>query len=58
MFVFCEEYYCECEKFVDYELDKMVIWQQIMEFCYGKVEVIIGKQCYGFIGMVELFFEG
>ncbi len=58
MFVFREEYYKEREKPADHELDKMATWQQIMEACHGKAEVIIGKQRHGPIGTVELSFEG
>ncbi|GAB1363249.1 replicative DNA helicase [Rhodobacter sp.] len=58
MFVFREEYYKEREKPADHELDKMAAWQQVMEQCHGKAEVIIGKQRHGPIGTVELSFEG
>jgi len=58
MFVFREEYYREREKPADHELDKMAAWQDIMEKCHGKAEVIIGKQRHGPIGTVELSFEG
>ncbi len=58
MFVFREEYYKEREKPADHELEKMAAWQQIMEQCHGKAEVIIGKQRHGPIGTVELSFEG
>ncbi|KGJ04102.1 replicative DNA helicase [Paracoccus halophilus] len=57
MFVFREEYYREREKPADHDLDKMANWQQIMEACHGKAEVIIGKQRHGPIGTVELAFE-
>ncbi|WP_228156878.1 replicative DNA helicase [Fuscovulum blasticum] len=58
MFVFREEYYKEREKPADHELEKMAAWQQVMEQCHGKAEVIIGKQRHGPIGTVELSFEG
>ena len=58
MFVYREEYYREREKPADHELDKMAQWQQIMEQCHGKAEVILGKQRHGPIGTVELSFEG
>ena len=58
MFVFREEYYKEREKPADHELDKMAAWQQVMEACHGKAEVILGKQRHGPIGTVELSFEG
>ncbi|WP_294926818.1 replicative DNA helicase [uncultured Paracoccus sp.] len=58
MFVFREEYYREREKPADHDLDKMAAWQQVMESCHGKAEVIIGKQRHGPIGTVELSFEG
>ncbi|PZO67044.1 MAG: replicative DNA helicase [Paracoccus denitrificans] len=58
MFVFREEYYKEREKPADHELEKMAQWQQIMEACHGKAEVIIGKQRHGPIGTVELSFDG
>lgn len=58
MFVFREEYYREREKPADHDLDKMAAWQQMMEACHGKAEVIIGKQRHGPIGTVELSFEG
>ncbi|REF71749.1 MULTISPECIES: replicative DNA helicase [Paracoccus] len=58
MFVFREEYYREREKPADHDLDKMATWQQVMESCHGKAEVIIGKQRHGPIGTVELSFEG
>ena len=58
MFVFREEYYKEREKPADHELDKMAAWQEIMEKCHGKAEVVIGKQRHGPIGTVELSFEG
>lgn len=58
MFVFREEYYREREKPADHDLDAMAKWQQIMEQCHGKAELIIGKQRHGPIGTVELSFEG
>ncbi|AUH33994.1 replicative DNA helicase [Paracoccus tegillarcae] len=58
MFVYREEYYKEREKPGDHELDKMAEWQQKMEACHGKAEVILGKQRHGPIGTVELSFEG
>lgn len=58
MFVYREEYYREREKPSDHELDKMAAWQQVMEQCHGKAEVILGKQRHGPIGSVELSFEG
>ena len=58
MFVFREEYYREREKPSDSDLDAMAKWQQIMEQCHGKAEVILGKQRHGPIGTVELSFEG
>ncbi|SEC04693.1 replicative DNA helicase [Rhodobacter sp. 24-YEA-8] len=58
MFVYREEYYKEREKPGDHELEKMAAWQQIMEQCHGKAEVILGKQRHGPIGSVELSFEG
>ncbi|MEO6299123.1 MAG: replicative DNA helicase [Paracoccaceae bacterium] len=58
MFVYREEYYKEREKPGDHELEKMAQWQQIMESCHGKAEVVIGKQRHGPIGTVELAFEG
>lgn len=58
MFVYREEYYKEREKPGDHELDKMAAWQQVMEQCHGKAEVILGKQRHGPIGTVELSFEG
>lgn len=57
MFVFCEEYYVECEKLFEDSVN-FVEWQDWMNCFYGKVEVIIGKQCYGLIGIVDLLFEG
>jgi replicative DNA helicase len=58
MFVFREEYYKEREKPSDSDLDAMAKWQQVMEQCHGKAEVILGKQRHGPIGTVELSFEG
>ncbi|MRX49069.1 replicative DNA helicase [Paracoccus sp. S-4012] len=58
MFVFREEYYKEREKPADHDLEAMAKWQQVMESCHGKAEVIIGKQRHGPIGTVELAFEG
>ena len=58
MFVYRDEYYKECEKPGDHELEKMAQWQTIMENVHGKAEVIIGKQRHGPIGTVELAFEG
>jgi replicative DNA helicase len=58
MFVFREEYYKEREKPADDNLEAMAKWQETMERCHGKAEVIIGKQRHGPIGTVELSFEG
>lgn len=57
LFVFCEEYYLFKieldEGFLEYE-----VWCDNMEWLKGKVEIIIVKQCYGLIGIVNLYFEG
>ncbi|MEL7214782.1 MAG: replicative DNA helicase, partial [Pseudomonadota bacterium] len=58
MFVYREEYYAEREKPSEDRLEEMASWQQRMERCAGKAEVIIGKQRHGPIGTVELAFEG
>ncbi|TRD20836.1 replicative DNA helicase [Palleronia caenipelagi] len=57
MFVFREEYYKEREKPADDNLEAMAKWQDTMERCHGKAEVIIGKQRHGPIGSVDLSFE-
>lgn len=57
MFVFREEYYREREKPSEHDLAAMADWQQKMESCHGKAEVILGKQRHGPIGTVELAFE-
>lgn len=58
MFVYREEYYAEREKPSEEKLDQMNDWQQRMDRCAGKAEVIIGKQRHGPVGAVELGFEG
>ena len=58
MFVYREEYYAEREKPSEENLEKMTEWQQKMDRCSGKAEVIIGKQRHGPIGTVEMAFEG
>ncbi|WP_172328059.1 replicative DNA helicase [Mangrovicoccus sp. HB161399] len=58
MFVYREEYYKEREKPSDDNLEAMAKWQETMERCHGKAEVILGKQRHGPIGTVELSFEG
>ncbi|MGC9418547.1 MAG: replicative DNA helicase [Rhodovulum sp.] len=58
MFVYRDEYYKEREKPGEDNLEAMAKWQEVMERCHGKAEVIIGKQRHGPIGTVELSFEG
>ncbi|MBB5516517.1 replicative DNA helicase [Rubricella aquisinus] len=58
MFVYREEYYAEREKPSEDKLEAMDAWQQRMDRCAGKAEVIIGKQRHGPVGSVELGFEG
>jgi replicative DNA helicase len=58
MFVYREEYYAEREKPSEEKLEAMDAWQQRMDRCAGKAEVIIGKQRHGPVGSVELGFEG
>ena len=58
MFVFREEYYVERAKPELKPADKFRDWQNKMQACAGKAEVILGKQRHGPIGVVELAFDG
>ena len=58
LFIFREEYYKEREKPGDQDLDALIKWQEEMEQIHGKAELIIGKQCHGPVGTVDLAFDG
>lgn len=57
LFVFREAYYLEREKPSEDQNGKMAQWQEKMEECSRKAEIIIAKHRQGGIGKVELSFE-
>lgn len=57
MFIYREEYYEERKRPADSETEKMGAWQERMEECRNKTEIIIAKQRNGPIGTAKLFFN-
>ena len=56
MFVYRREYYVERTKPDETDAKAMERWQQKMNECHGRAEVIVGKHRHGPIGSVELSF--
>ena len=56
MFLYREEYYL-ARKEPPPDTEKHIQWQEEMDKCYSKTDVIFAKQRHGPIGTVRLFFD-
>lgn len=62
MFIYREEYYKEREEPTHdpdnpSAMEKWTAWRAAMDRCYGKAEIIVGKQRHGPIGKIEVAYN-